>query len=228
MRCRCSKRSTGMVRHRLNGGRRHDSACESAHLEPHTYFGRSSCDAGAGCFGIWAASQCEHRAGTQAELRNCDGAWPNNVGEAPTMSDLRYDGQTLRWNRYGTFRATSVLEGLQDPKYQCVSDGGPIPEGTYRLQLAVDRNNAQMTRLEAVPCDRLGRCNTSRAVRKPKSASRTGRTGLPACSTRGCRFAHATTHASSVRWLSIRLLSPRRVEQLSTRSRRPRYCPAGS
>lgn len=59
------------------------------------------------------------------------------------MTDLQYDGQTLRWNGYGTYKATSGLEGLQDPKYQCVSDGGPLPEGTYRLQLAVDRNNAQ-------------------------------------------------------------------------------------
>ena len=57
------------------------------------------------------------------------------------MSDLQYDGQTLRWKGYA-FKATSGMRGLQEPKFQCTSDGGPIPEGRYRLLLKVDKDYA--------------------------------------------------------------------------------------
>jgi hypothetical protein len=59
------------------------------------------------------------------------------------MTDLFYDGQTLTWRGYGAYKATSGMAGLQEPRYQCISDGGPIPEGNYRLPLAVDKSDAQ-------------------------------------------------------------------------------------
>ena len=58
------------------------------------------------------------------------------------MTDLYYDGQTLKWPGYGTFNASSGLPGTQEPQYQCVPDSGPIPEGKYKLLLDVDRDNA--------------------------------------------------------------------------------------
>ena len=59
------------------------------------------------------------------------------------MADLYYDGQTVRWPGRGTFKASSGLPGNQEPRYQCEPDSGPIPEGNYKLLLAVDRDYAK-------------------------------------------------------------------------------------
>lgn len=59
------------------------------------------------------------------------------------MTDLYYDGQTMRWPGYGDFRATSGMTVWQDPREQCEKDRGPVPEGSYRIQLTVDRDYAQ-------------------------------------------------------------------------------------
>jgi hypothetical protein len=56
------------------------------------------------------------------------------------MSDyLEYDGQTLRWMPNGpSYPATSGLPEHQRPADQCLPDAGPIPKGTYYLQLHVE------------------------------------------------------------------------------------------
>ena len=49
----------------------------------------------------------------------------------------------MRWPGYGDFKATSGMVGWQDPKQQCEPDRGPVPEGSFRLQLTVDKAYAQ-------------------------------------------------------------------------------------
>lgn len=53
------------------------------------------------------------------------------------MSDMQYDGQTLTWASFGSFKATSGMPGHQSPSEQCTSDAGPVPEGKYQLYLSV-------------------------------------------------------------------------------------------
>ena len=59
------------------------------------------------------------------------------------MPDLYYDGQRLSWPGYGTFKATSGMTSWQDPNRQCEPDRGPVPEGSYRLQLKIDSDYAK-------------------------------------------------------------------------------------
>jgi hypothetical protein len=62
--------------------------------------------------------------------------------EAHTVFDMTYDGQTIDWPGKGRFKATSGLPGYQEPGNTCVQDGGPVPEGKYKVLLA-DRGIAQ-------------------------------------------------------------------------------------
>ncbi|WP_221892334.1 hypothetical protein [Teredinibacter haidensis] len=50
--------------------------------------------------------------------------------------EMHYDGQSLKWDTRGKFKATSGLPESQLPKNQCVPDSGPIPEGFYKIFLA--------------------------------------------------------------------------------------------
>ena len=56
---------------------------------------------------------------------------------------MRYDGRQLTWNGRGTFKATSGLPAYQYPSFQCYVDKGPIPEGTYTIELKEDIHPAR-------------------------------------------------------------------------------------
>lgn len=45
------------------------------------------------------------------------------------------NGQILKWESRGSFKATSGLPDLQLPKNQYTPDSGPIPEGSYKIFL---------------------------------------------------------------------------------------------
>lgn len=49
--------------------------------------------------------------------------------------DLIYDGQKLSWHGHGRFKASSGMPGFQAPRYQCMVDKGPTPEGRYLVYL---------------------------------------------------------------------------------------------
>jgi hypothetical protein len=55
------------------------------------------------------------------------------------LADMVYDGQVLSWNGYKYKASSGLTDGfLADtryPKYQCVPDKGPIPEGEYKVLL---------------------------------------------------------------------------------------------
>jgi hypothetical protein len=53
---------------------------------------------------------------------------------------MTYNGQKLKWDGVGEWDATSGLDGFQEPKFQTLSDKGPIPEGTYRVPLKIGGN----------------------------------------------------------------------------------------
>ena len=59
------------------------------------------------------------------------------------IHDMEYDGQSLQWSSR-KFRATSGLEGSQEPSEQCAPDKGPVPEGLYRVFIA-DKASLRMT-----------------------------------------------------------------------------------
>lgn len=50
---------------------------------------------------------------------------------------LKFDGQRLTWRGQdkGRFKATTGMRGYQFPKYQCVKNNGPVPEGVYYISL---------------------------------------------------------------------------------------------
>jgi hypothetical protein len=50
-------------------------------------------------------------------------------------ADMEFDGQVLVWNGSGRYKATTGLPGYQWPNKQCVANGGPIPEGHYRVMI---------------------------------------------------------------------------------------------
>ena len=59
------------------------------------------------------------------------------------MSYLTYNGKYLIWmdkNNRDIFHATSGMEKFQKPAFQCEKGTGPIPEGTYYLQLRFNPN----------------------------------------------------------------------------------------
>jgi hypothetical protein len=59
-----------------------------------------------------------------------------------SMYDLVFNGQQLVWHGRGKFKATSGFafktENFQLPKYQCVSETGPVPEGHYYIPVDVN------------------------------------------------------------------------------------------
>jgi hypothetical protein len=57
--------------------------------------------------------------------------------------DMIYNGQSLAWTGYGSFKATSGLPGYQTPLLSCLKDAGPIPPGYYSLKLDEDSSPAQ-------------------------------------------------------------------------------------
>lgn len=59
------------------------------------------------------------------------------------MIDLVYDGRILHWHGHGNFKATSGMTGLQEPRFQCIPDGGPIPEGEYKIATQIDPHPAR-------------------------------------------------------------------------------------
>ena len=50
--------------------------------------------------------------------------------------DMTYNGQSVNWPGKGTFKATSGMPGFQRPASACVPDGGPVPEGLYKVFLS--------------------------------------------------------------------------------------------
>jgi hypothetical protein len=56
--------------------------------------------------------------------------------------DLYYDGQKVQWRGKGMFWATSGLPGYQSPSQQCLSEAGPIPEGSYYVLLRETKDRA--------------------------------------------------------------------------------------
>lgn len=58
------------------------------------------------------------------------------------LVDMEFDGQVLIWNRSGRFKATTGLPDYQRPKEQCANNGGPIPEGFYKV-FATDLGTAK-------------------------------------------------------------------------------------
>lgn len=53
---------------------------------------------------------------------------------------LTYNGTKLNWKGVGVWDASSGMPGYQEPKYQNLSDKGPIPEGTYSVPLRIGGN----------------------------------------------------------------------------------------
>ena len=50
--------------------------------------------------------------------------------------DMIYDGKKIEWPGRGLFRASSGLPGLQVASEMCNPQGGPLPEGIYRIFIA--------------------------------------------------------------------------------------------
>lgn len=69
-------------------------------------------------------------------------------------AEMVFDGQTLTWTGVGLFKATTALPDYQEPKYQCLKNKGPVPEGNYRV-LVSDQGIAKD--------DGAGFCNLSPA-----------------------------------------------------------------
>lgn len=51
------------------------------------------------------------------------------------MEDLVFNGNQLQWHGKGAFKASSGMQGAQQPSLQCLPEKGPVPEGTYYLSL---------------------------------------------------------------------------------------------
>lgn len=50
-------------------------------------------------------------------------------------SDMNYNGKKIEWAGYGSFNASSGLPHLQKSSEMCNSEGGPLPEGHYKIYL---------------------------------------------------------------------------------------------
>jgi hypothetical protein len=86
-----------------------------------------------------------------------------------TAVDMVYDGTTLRWDGVGSWNATSGLPGDQEPGKQNLRDRGPIPEGIYKVPLALG-GNAVVTSYQT---DRSGRITEAKLDVNPAIESLT-------------------------------------------------------